>query len=296
MFGDNAKKEIKRMDKSHKAILITLCVVFMIYSLTLLLPFVWMFINSMKSFDEFINLTSPFEFPERFSFINYVEVFGEFKVFTMLGNSLILCFSIPTVTVLASSFIAYALCKFRFRINVVVYFIAISSMVIPISGTLASTYGLMSSLKLNDTFLGVIFMSSSGMGFNFLIMNSAFKNISGAYSEAAEIDGAGQWRIFFQIIYPQVMPIASTIWILGFIGVWSNYETPYFFLESHETISIGVKRISDMIDGRGGGGRYTGDYPKLFSAILITTLPMVLLYLGFQEKIMNFAIGGGIKG
>lgn len=296
MFGKKAEKEVKGMDKSHKGILITLCVIFMLYSLTLLLPFVWMFINSMKTFDEFINMTSPFAFPETLSFINYVDVFGEFDVFTMLGNSLILCFSIPTVTVLASSFIAYALCKFKFRVNVIVYFIAISSMVIPISGTLASTYGLMVNLNLNDTFLGVIFMASGGMGFNFLLMNSAFKNISGAYSEAAEIDGAGQWRTFLQIIFPQVMPIASTIWILGFIGVWSNYETPYFFLESHETISIGVKRISDMIDGRGGGGRYTGDYPKLFSAILITTLPMVLLYLAFQEKIMNFAIGGGVKG
>lgn len=284
------KKDKPKMDKAHRPILIVLCVIFFVYTLTLIFPFAWMLYNSVRSHQDFMfNLWS---WPSEFLFSNYVDVFKEFDLFKMLGNSLILCTVIPTVTILMCSCLAYALTKFNVKANKFVYLIAISPMFIPVAGSAASMFKLMSDLNLMNNHFGFIIMSSSGMGFNFLLMYATFKNISPTYSEAAEIDGAGQWRTFLQIIMPQVMPVCTSIWLLSFIGIWSAYEAPYLYLRAHPTIATGIKNISDMVEG---GGEWNGQFPKLFCAIIITTIPMVVLFLVFQEKIMSFSMGGGIK-
>lgn len=285
-----AKKDTAKMDRRHRPVLIFLCVIFLIYTLTLLFPFVWMAYNSVRDATDFA--MRLWEKPSVILFSNYLDVFIEFDVITMLLNSIIICVTIPTLTIAMTCCLAYALTKFNFRINGVIYLIAISNMFIPVAGSVASMYKLVSDLRLIDNHLGFIIMSSTATGFNFLLMHATFKNISPTYSEAAEIDGAGQWRTFVQIIMPQVMPVCTSIWLISFIGVWSAYETPYLFLRSHETIAIGIKRISD---GVSSAGKLSGQYPKLFAAIIITTLPMVVLFLVFQEKIMNFSMGGGIK-
>ena len=110
--------------------------------------------------------------------------------------------------------------------------------------------------------------------------------------EAAVIDGAGYWRTFIQIILPQTTGLTGTLWILGFIGMWNNFETTFVFLPSYQTIATGIKYIGDNITS----GEYALDYPKYFAAILLTTLPRVVLFLIFQKRIMQLSLGGGIKG
>ncbi len=282
-------KDKPKMDKAHRPILIALCVVFFIYTITLIFPFAWMIYNSVRDHIDF--MFRLWEVPNQILFSNYLDVFSEFDLLPMLGNSIIICVAVPTLTIFMSSCLAYALTKFNFKINKIIYLIAISNMFIPVAGSVASMFKLMSDLHLINNHFGFIIMSSAGTGFNFLLMYATFKNISPTYSEAAEIDGAGQWRTFLQIIMPQVIPVCTSIWLISFIGVWSAYETPYLFLRSHETIATGIKSISDSVEG----GEMNGQYPKLFCAIIITTIPMIVLFLVFQNKIMSFSMGGGIK-
>ncbi len=276
-----------KMDKEHKTVLIVLCVIFMLYSLSLLFPFVWMFFNSVKDKVDF--RYRPTEFPTEWLFSNYIVIFEEFDIFEMLGNSLILCLAIPTVSAISTSCMAYALSRFKFKGRDFFFYLSISTMFISIEGGLASQYKLMYDLDLIDSHLGVILKAASGVGFNFLLMHSIFSGISDTYSEAAEIDGASNLRVFVQIIMPQAMPVVMAIWILSFIGVWNDFSTPYLYLQSHPTISLGLKNISDKV-------AISGDYPKMFATILITSLPIVLLFLIFQKKIMLITLGGGLKG
>ena len=280
-------QEVKKMEKGHRAILIVLCVILAIWSLSLIFPFVWMFFGSVKDKVDF--RFRQWEFPKEWLFSNYLVIFEEFEITEMLTNSLILCFAIPTVSAFSTSCMGYALSRFQFKGREFFFYLAISTMFICIEGSLASQYKLMYDLRLIDTHIGVIIKGAGGFGFNFLLMHAIFSGIPATYSEAAQIDGAGNWRIFLTIIAPQALPTIIAVWILTFIGVWNDFSTPYLYLQSYPTISLGLKIISDMV-------QLTGDYPKMFATILITSAPIVLLFFLFQKKIMTLSLGGGIKG
>ena len=83
-------------------------------------------------------------------------------------------------------------------------------------------------------------------------------------------------------------------WLLGFIGIWNDYMTPYLYLPSHQTLSVGIYYISSQVTN--GFSQFSGDYPKLFAAMLISIVPVVALFAAFQKKIMSVSMGGGIKG
>lgn len=281
------EQEVRKMEKGHRAILIVLCVILAIWSLSLIFPFVWMFFNSVKDKVDF--RFRQWDFPTEWLFSNYLVIFDEFEISEMLTNSLILCFAIPTVSAFSTSCMGYAISRFNFKGREFFFYLAISTMFICIEGSLASQYKLMYDLHLIDTHFGVIIKAAGGFGFNFLLMHAIFSSIPATYSEAAQIDGAGNWRIFLTIIAPQALPTIFAVWILTFIGVWNDFSTPYLYLQSYPTISLGLKNISDMV-------QLTGDYPKMFATILVTSAPIVILFILFQKKIMTLSLGGGIKG
>ena len=280
-FGE----EKAETEKSNKPILIVLCCIFLIYSATLIFPFVWMLFNSVKDKVDFQfrqwEVTAAY-------LQNYTSIFKEFNLLEMFGNSLILCIGIPVLSVFSTCCMAYAVACFKFKFRTFLYYLAVSVMFIPVAGSLATTYKLMTDTGLMNTYIGVILLSSSGFGFNFMLLHSTYKTISPTYSEAAMIDGAGYWRTFLTIVSPQASPTIVALLVLSFVGVWNNYETQYLFLPGHKTISTGIYEISNSAE-------MSGDYPKLFAIILVTVIPVITLFLIFQKKIMEISMGGGIK-
>lgn len=279
-----------KRNPAHKKVLIVFLVIFIIYSAILAFPFLWMIFNSFKDKTEFFD--SQWSLPVHFRIDNYYEIFRIFNLGEMITNSLILCIACPTISAISTSFAAYALSKFHFRLNRFIFGLLLVPMVVLIAGGSSAMYLLMLNIGLFDTHLGIVLMSASGAGMNMLLIYGVFKNISDTYMEAATIDGAGYWRTFLTIMLPQASGIIGTEWILGFIGQWNDYGTVAIFLPSHQTISTGIKYIGDNITS----GEYVLDYPKYFAAIIITALPVVLLFLAFQDSIMRISLGGGLKG
>lgn len=278
-------------DRSNKGILIFLCVLFSIYGLTILYPIGWMLINSLKNKQEF--LANPWPMPDELKFSNYKEVFKLFNLGEMLYNSLSLSLLIPTAAVFSTACVSYAVAKFDFPGKKVLYFIAISIMFIPTTGSLPITFRLMHDLKLYDTLLGMVIRGAGGFGFNFLVLYGMFSGVSKTYAEAASLDGAGYWRTFLQIIFPQVKATLFAVWILAFIGNWNDYASAYMFYPTHETLSVGLKRVSDNITIPGA---FVLDYPKLFAAVIITITPVIIIFIACQKQIIRLNMGGGIKG
>lgn len=279
-----------KRNPAHKKVLIVFLIIFIVYSSILAFPFLWMIFNSFKDKTEFFH--SQWTLPTQFRIENYIEIFRVFDLGEMILNSVILCVACPTVSIISTSFAAYALAKFRFRLNRFFFGMSLVPMVVQIAGGMSALYLLMLNIGLFDTHLGIILMSAGGMGMNFLLVYGVFKNVSDTYMEAATIDGAGYWRTFLTIMLPQASGILGTLWVLGFIGQWNDYGTVAIFLPSHQTISTGIKYIGDNITA----GEYVLDYPKYFAAIIITALPVVLLFLFFQDSIMRISLGGGLKG
>ena len=289
---EEKRSEVKeKWERGHRAVLVVLCVLFSLYALTLIYPVAWMLFNSLKSRTEFLN--NPWPAPEKLLFSNYAEVFQLFDLWSMLFNSLSLSLTIPTVSLFVTACVSYAVAKYKFPGRRALYFVAISIMFIPTTGSLPVTFRLMNDLQLYDTLPGMIIRGATGFGMNFLILYGIFQGVSNTYAEAAKIDGASNWRIFVQIMLPQVKATLFAVWILGFIGNWNDYASANLFYPSHETLAVGLKRVSDQINS---AGNYMQDYPKLFAAVILVILPIVIIFVACQKQIIRLNMGGGIKG
>lgn len=278
----------RRVKKENRMIMSVLFVLFCIYAATLLLPLVWMLINSFKSNNnEFFYNQWTFT---GFTLENYKLLFvGENNILEMFFNTLILSLAIPTVSAFFSLCAGHATASFNYKLKNFFYFIFLMPMFVSVAGTTPYVYKLLNDIHLFDKHIGLIIMSCGVSGFGFLMYYSVFKNISHTYSEAAMIDGAGYWRIFLQILVPQAKDLIVAQWVMGFIGTWNDFTGPYLFLPTHPTLGVGVKVISDNVD-KGGS------YPELFANIILMLIPMLILYFVFQKKIMTVSLGGGIKG
>lgn len=279
-----------RMDPSHRKILWIVFIVFCLYSITLIFPFLWLLFNSVKTKQEFF--FQPWAWPKEIMISNYLEIFKVFDLGTMFFNSIVLSTLLPLTRTFVTCCAAYAVAKYRFKGRNTIYFVAITVMFIPTTGSLAVLYKLMYDLQLMDTLLGMVIMNAGGFGMNFLILYGFFKNIPWSFAEAAFIDGASNWKVFTRIMIPEVMPAITAIMIMGFIGTWNDYLGPYLFYNSHQTIATGIKYLSDNIKS----GAYVLDYPKLFAAIIITTIPIITLFISCQKSIIRLNMGGGLKG
>ena len=281
-------KKIKKAKSENRVVMGVLFVLFCIYAATLLLPLIWMFINSFK-----VNNSDFFSYQWTFTkptFDNYKLLFtSENNIMGMFTNSLILSLSIPTVSAFFSLCAGHAVASFDYKLKNVFYFIFLMPMFVSVVGTTPYVYKLLNEIGVFDTHIGLIMMSCGVSGFGFLMYYSVFKNISHTYSEAAMMDGAGYWRTFLQILLPQAKNLIAAQWVMGFIGTWNDFAGPYLFMPSYPTLGVGVKEISDKVD-------LGHSYPELFANIILMLIPMLVLYFLFQKKIMTVSLGGGIKG
>lgn len=287
---EKRENDAVKMDPSDRVILTVICVIFTIYSLTLFFPLVWLFVNSLKDKVDFLN--NPWKINGKLLWSNYTAVFEAFNFGEMFFNSITLVLTQPIVGLFSTTCAAYAVSKFRFRLRKTIYVIAISVMFIPTTGSLAVTYKLMYDSGLIDTLPGMIIMATGGFGFNFLLLYNMFRGISWSYAEAAYVDGASNWRVFLQIMLPHAMPVLTAVLILGMIGTWNDYTGPLMFFSNHETVAVGIKRLSDQLTNP---GQYSKDYPKLFAAMIISTVPVIVLFVACQKYIIRLNMGGGLK-
>jgi ABC-type glycerol-3-phosphate transport system permease component len=267
--------------------------VFLIYAVSLLFPFLWMLLNSFKSGEEFM-AGNLFGWPKQFYGLNFAEVMtyeveGQ-TVWSMLVNSIILTVAGTIINVFLSACAAYCLSKYRFVGRRFIYAMAIFTMIVPIVGTLPSEVVMMETFHMEDSLLGVLFLYSGCFGFNFLLLYSSFNSISWSYAEAAAIDGAGRFKTFFTIMLPMAKGPLIACAILQAIVYWNDYTTPFLFMPSQMTLAVGLQRLQEELGGS------SGNYPMVFASMLIALLPVLLLYIIFQKKIIENTNAGGLKG
>lgn len=285
----------------NKIFIVLVFVVLVAYAISLLFPLLWTVYSSFKDVVEYT--LKPFRFTENWRFKNYVEIFDILKVdvktatqirpvylMEMLFNSLIYTTGIGILNIVVPSLTAYVVSKYRFRGRSVIYSIAIITMILPIVGSLPSSLKIMADLHLRNTLVGVWLMLAGGFGFNFLILYGTFNSLSWNYGEAAFIDGASDFLVFRKIMLPLVAPTLSALFILSFIGNWNDYMTPMIYLQNMPTISYGVFQFQFLASSMG----YT--MPHILAGFVIAMLPIIVIFLIFQDTIMNNVTAGGLKG
>lgn len=271
--------------------------VFIIYALSLIIPFLWMLINSFKSSQEF-GLGNVWGFPEQFYGLNFIEIL-QYEVVTHVGTtntvlemfmwSVLVTVCGTVISVFLSAVAAYVLSKYKFPGRGLIYGVAIFSMVVPIVGTLPAQVNMMETLGLDDSFFGVMFLYSGCFGFNFIMLYSAFSSISWSYAEAANMDGAGRFKIFFRVMIPMAKGPIIACCILQAITLWNDYSTPFLFMPSHYTLAVGLNQLQTELSGK-------GNYPMMFASVIVALIPVLVLYACFQKKIIENTNAGGLKG
>lgn len=298
----NAQEEYERKHdtlykrtRGEKVAFIVMFVVFIIFAISFIFPFLWIFMNAFKTKSEFS--TDFMSWPQSLNWDNFVEAFTfsnrttkNFTLFQMLGMSVVVAGFGTLATVLASSCAAYVVAKYKFPGRSIIWGLVIFSIIVPIVGALPSQIQLMRNMGLDNTVIGCIFLYSGGFGTNFMLLYSFFKNLSWTYVEAAKIDGASDFRIFVQIILPMAKGPMVAVVILTLIGLWNDYLTPSIYLPNQPTIAVGIYYMkSTMLDTH-------GEYPLFFAVIILTMLPIILLFCCFSKTIMENTSVGGLKG
>lgn len=279
--------------KKSKAVKISLGIIFiffLIYAATLVIPMLYLVGNSFKSNGEFLD--TPWSLPKNWKFENYIDAFsmksGNVTLSGMFINSIILSFASTLISVTSVTVTAYVLARFSFTGRNFLVTFAIISMFLPDLGSGASLYKLFVSTGLVNTW-GILLKYGIPFGFTFLLMYSYFKGISHSYTEAARIDGAGEWLIFFSIILPMAKAALGVIIFMGIVGSWNDYLTPYMYLPEVKTLATGLQGLSFS-------AATTGAYTQMFAAMVIGTAPLIILFISMRETIINNTVTGGLKG
>jgi ABC-type glycerol-3-phosphate transport system permease component len=272
-----------------------MAVIFVLFSITFIFPFVWVFYNAFKTTSEFNANTMAW--PTSWNWDNFATAFTysdastqNYNLFQMLGMSVLVAGGGTIATVLTSSCAAWVVAKYKFPGRGIIFGVVIFSLIIPIVGALPSQIQLMKALHLDGTVIGCIFLYSGGFGTNFLLLYSFFKNLSWTYVEAAKIDGASDFRIFLQIVLPMAKGPMVAVTILTLIGLWNDYLTPSIYLRDQPTIAYGIYILQKtMVETK-------QMYPLFFATIILTMLPIVLVFVLFNKTIMENTAVGGLKG
>lgn len=293
----------------EKILFIIVFTIFIVHCLLLLLPVFWLLLNSLKTMYDYSYQNNSLSLPmsnEAFEaltgvadkagwrFDNYVTAFTSLKIeggpdfFGMLTNSVYY----TLITAFLSSFMpavtGYVLSKYDFRGKELIYGVAIFSMTIPIVGATASSIQLSMEIGHYNTLLFPIIANLSGFTGNFLVYYGFFKSVSWSYAEAAQIDGADPFVIFFQIMLPQAIPMMLTFMLMSGITAWNNYETIMLYMPKYPTISSGLYQFKET---------YINFKTTIYYAgLVISMIPPLALFACFSNRIMTNISMGGLKG
>lgn len=271
-------------------------IIFIIYALTLLYPFIFVLLNSVKDMTvrEWAKFgeNRPFSFPTSFTLSAYSQALEKINISEMYFNSITLAVGQTFTSMALTCMAAYVLAKYRFKGSNFLYTFIIVCSVVPTFGAEAATFRLMDKLGLFNNYFGMMLLCG-GFGGTFLYVHSFFKGVPWTFAESAKIDGASDFRIFLQIMLPLAKNGIMVFTIMKFIGYWNEYWIPYLYYREHPTIAVGLYQITDLAGQLSEGGV---DFNVLFAGTVLCILPILVAYAFLSDKLMGNLTAGGIKG
>lgn len=284
-------KWTKRKSPAEIVLYSVVSIIFLVVALSYLYILVWAFIAGNKTHAEIV--LNPFSLPKNWHFEHYIEVMKTLEVngnnfWDMLFNSVYFSVLGVLLNQFVSINLAYACTKYKFPGSGMIYTIILVILTLPIYGNAGAQYKLFYNLGLVDTYAHVI-ASAAGFNMYFLYYAAFFKNLSWTYAEAAQVDGAHHFQIYFKVMLPQAKPIFGALFLSQWMVTWNNYESALVYLPTIPTLPVGIYQFNtEMI--------YRARLDILFAACVIVALPALVLFTAFNKTITSNVSLGGIKG
>lgn len=257
-------------------------------ALVAVVPFIFMLLNSFK--EKFEMLTKGvFALPDHLYLDNYKEVLtGNFWSY-FLNSVIVLVISLVLLLII-SALASYPLARFKFRLNGFLYGVIVACMSIPVHITLIPIFKMSKTFGLYDSIWALIGpYVAIGIPISVFILTSFMKEIPKEIEEAASIDGCGRIRMFFAIILPMAKPGLSTLAIYNGVNMWNEFIFAYTLTQSsgNRTLPLAVWEFQ---------GQYSMNTPMIMSVLTLTVLPMILMFIFAQDKLIKGMTAGAVKG
>ena len=274
------------MKTKEKVQSIILTSVIAIFSLIIIVPLLIMILGSLKNPTEaqMFNL----QLPSKIQFSNYIHVIKNGGIGRAFINSMIITVSVVVLQLISASLCAFVISRKKTKYTKFLYNLFLLGMVSPIQ--IVTTFGVLKALNLLGTFTGVIFVQIAvQLPWTIFVLSGFIRNVPRELDEAAFIDGARPLTMFFRIILPLMKPILGTVLVTTSMTAWNQFMIPMYFLSSSSKWTMPLTVYNFF-------GQYASNWNYVFADLILTALPITILYLFAQRFVIEGQTAGAIKG
>ena len=287
----------KKRRRQISPLMAGLFVLLILYTLLMLLPLFWGLAESLMDGNKLESTIIPW--PSDWKFSNYADAFEHFYVpvqiaegtayptlVYMFGYSFIYAVGSALVATFIQCLVAYLTSRFRYMLSKVINVFVVVAIALPIVGSLPSEIQMAQALGLYDTLFGIWIMKGHFISIYYLVFYARFRSFSKAYEEAAQLDGAGYFRIFISIMLPLVKMLFWTIFLIQFIAFWNDYYTPLVYMPSYPTVAYGLWYYNQSTEN-------VLTLPMKVTGCILMLIPVLILFAVFSKRLMsNLTLGG----
>ena len=257
-------------------------------SVITVVPFLWILLTSLKGPNDPIFSVPPQFLPSDPTLANYTRVWETLPVGSFFANSILVTVSVTVLNTLIAAMAAYPLAKMRFRGREVLFYLLLGTLIVPVQLTYIPSYVLaVRVFDYHDTLAAVI-LPNLVSAFNVFLLRQAFRSVPNDLLDAARMDGAGEWRIWWSVMVPLVRPSLAAVAIFTFVTSWNDFLWPSLMLPSMEnkTLPVGLAALQ---------GFFSSDFRAIAAGVTMTIIPILIFFVLVQRYFVR-GLAGAVKG
>ncbi|MFU8945264.1 carbohydrate ABC transporter permease [Mycetocola zhadangensis] len=260
-----------------------------VWSLIVILPLLWTLMTSFKTTKEIF--ASPFSLPANWNFNNYVSAWTQEGIGNYFLNTVIVVGFALVIVMVLGAMCAYVLARYKFFGSRAIYYLMLAGLTFPVFLAIVPLFFVLRNIGLLNTLPGLILTYVAfALPFTVFFLYSFFKGLPDEIAEAAAIDGAGEWRTFFQVMLPMAKPGMASVAIFNFLGLWNQFLLPVA-LNTNKSNYVLSQGMASFASSAG----YAVDFGALFAAVVITIVPVLVAYVIFQRQLQGSVSQGTMK-
>lgn len=261
-----------------------------IWAFVVLFPFYWMVLSSFKSYSEYTSEYIPKFYSSAPTFKNYVDAFTAVPLGKYFTNTLIYTLVTTALMLIVSILAAFSFARLEFKGKNLAFTLLLSLMMIPNELVVITNFVTVTNMDMRNTFMGLILPSVTSVFYIYLLREN-FASVPDQIYYAAKVDGASDLKYLFKVIVPICKPTIVTITILKVVECWNSYVWPRLITDdkNYFLVSNGIQEIRENGFGR-------ENIPAMMAAVVVISLPLIVLFLIFHKKISAGVARGGLKG
>ena len=284
------EKGLKRNASRRLVLRIMTYVLLAIWAVMVLFPFYWMVLSSIKSYASYSSEKIPEFIPREPTLENYSTAFTQVPLSGYFSNTLIFTVVTTALMLIVTVLAAFAFSRLEFKGKNLVFTMFIALMMIPSELVVITNYHTITELGLRNTFTGLILPSVTSVFYIYLLKEN-FEQIPDELYKAAKVDGTSDFKYLTKVMIPICRPTIITITILKTVECWNSYVWPRLITtkQSHYLVSNGIQELRENGIGR-------ENIPAMMAAVIVISVPLIVLFLIFRKRIMEGVSRGGTKG